>query len=76
MSRATVEKWVKIVAKKANIHKKITPHVFRHSMATHLTVEGVQQVHLATLLGHKELRSTLRYQHLNVEQLRASLMKL
>lgn len=57
-------------ANSAGIKKRVTPHILRHSVATHLTVLGVGQAFIAAILGHVDLRSTIRYQHLCVENLR------
>ncbi|WP_107901212.1 tyrosine-type recombinase/integrase [Gottfriedia solisilvae] len=67
---------LKKVAKKANITKKVTPHILRHSVATHLTVLGVKQAYISEFLGHVDLRSTNRYQHLNVGNLMEAVVKL
>ncbi|MFB6468991.1 tyrosine-type recombinase/integrase [Cytobacillus sp. Hz8] len=57
-------------AEAAGITKRVTPHILRHSVTTHLTVLGVEQVFIAAVLGHIDLRSTSRYQHLCVDNLR------
>lgn len=57
----------------AEIQVKVTPHLIRHCTATHLTLKGADQRYLAAILGHSDLRSTVRYQHLNVENLRDTL---
>lgn len=57
----------------SGLQVKITPHVIRHCTATHLTLKGTDQRYLAAILGHSDLRSTMRYQHLNVENLRDTL---
>ena len=44
--------------------KRIHPHVFRHSIATHLYLAGMQMEDLAQFLGHKSLDSTMIYAHL------------
>ena len=36
----------------------------------HLTIKNVEQRKIATILGHTELRSTMRYQHLSIDHLR------
>lgn len=56
--------------------KRITPHILRHCMATHLTIAGVSQRYLTELLGHVDLRSAYRYQQLNVEDLRDSINRI
>lgn len=48
----------------------LTPHTLRHCTATHLTIKKVPQHTIASILGHADLRSTMRYQHLAVDHLR------
>lgn len=70
VSAADVRLKLKKYAKAANIDKHITPHSIRHSTATHLTIKKVDQRTIASILGHSDLRSTMRYQHLAIEHLR------
>ncbi|MBB3868684.1 tyrosine-type recombinase/integrase [Parageobacillus toebii NBRC 107807] len=64
------------IAKLAGINKRVTPHILRHCTATHLTLLNVDQKYIASILGHVDLRSTARYQQLNVENLRPAVNKL
>lgn len=73
ISAADVRSKLKKAAILAHIQKKITPHTLRHTTATHLTLKKVDQRTIAAILGHADLRSTMRYQHLSVEHLRGPL---
>ena len=44
--------------------KKITPHSFRHSYATHLIEAGVDLLEVQKILGHHSILTTARYTHL------------
>jgi len=47
------------------IGKRITPHILRHSYASNLVSGGVPLLEVSRLLGHKDLKSTMRYSHLD-----------
>lgn len=54
---------MKNAAKKANINKTVTPHVLRHSFATHLMDQGIALPKIQKLLGHKDVKTTMIYTH-------------
>ena len=60
-----IQKAVRRAARKAEIHKRVTPHTFRHCFATHLLMAGVPLPVVSKALGHKDVRTTMdHYCHL------------
>lgn len=62
-STSSVVEIIRSAARKAGIDKRITPHKFRHSYATHLLEDGVDIRLIQELLGHESIKTTQIYSH-------------
>lgn len=65
-SERSVQEVVRKAAKKAGIALKVTPHMLRHSFATHLLDIGTQLPYIKELLGHKDIKTTMIYTHVSL----------
>jgi integrase/recombinase XerD len=62
-SETSIVKVIQRAAKKAGISKRVTPHMLRHSFATHLISKGSALPYVQKLLGHSNIKTTLIYTH-------------
>lgn len=74
MSRVWVFLVIKEAVKTAGIEKKISPHTFRHTFATHLIEGGADLKVVQDLLGHESITTTEIYTHLDTAYLRETIM--
>ncbi len=74
LTRAMIFTIVKELALKADIRKKISPHTFRHSFATHLIEGGADLRAVQEMLGHESILTTEIYTHIDRSFLRDTLI--
>lgn len=74
LSRVMVFYVIKDLAAKAGIKKKMSPHTFRHSFATHLVEGGADLRAVQEMLGHESITTTEIYTHLDRQFLRDNIL--
>ena len=75
LTRVMIFTIVKNLAKAANLQKKISPHTFRHSFATHLLENGADLRAIQQMLGHESITTTEIYMHLDTSHLKETVLK-
>lgn len=73
LSRVMVFLIIKELAQKINLKKKISPHTFRHSFATHLIEGGADLRAVQEMLGHESITTTEIYTHLDRDYLKQTI---
>lgn len=68
LSKDGIEHIVSCIGKDARLKKKLTPHVLRHSIATHLLRKGAPLVQIQCMLGHARPDTTEIYAHTDTTQ--------
>ena len=63
---------VKHYGRDAGIEKHVTPHVWRHTCATHLVADGANIAYVQRLLGHRSLRTTQIYTRTTIAEIKAT----
>ena len=74
LTRVMIFTIIKQLAEKIGLKKKISPHTFRHSFATHLIEGGADLRAIQEMLGHESITTTEIYTHLDREFLRDAIL--
>ncbi|HOO83148.1 MAG: site-specific tyrosine recombinase XerD [Prolixibacteraceae bacterium] len=75
LSRVMIFTIIKSLAEKVGLDKKISPHTFRHSFATHLIEGGADLRVVQEMLGHESILTTEIYTHLDRDYLKDAINK-
>jgi len=75
LSRVMIFLIIQKLKKKIGLSKKISPHTFRHSFATHLIEGGANLRAVQEMLGHESITTTEIYTHLDSDYLRSNIIE-
>ncbi len=73
LTRAMIFTLVRSLTEAAGIRKKVSPHTFRHSFATHLLENGANLRAIQQLLGHESITTTEIYTHIDIHFLKKTI---
>ena len=75
LSEQSVRNIIASIAQQAGIQQHITPHMFRHTLATYLLDGGVDCRQIQKILGHSSIKITERYTSVSLEMQKAALIQ-
>ena len=70
LTTRAIEYMLEELATEAGVFRRITPHMLRHSFASHLLENGMNIRYLQSMLGHSNLSTTEIYTHLSIQELK------
>ena len=70
LGATTVSELIHKTAARAGIRSRVTCHLWRHTVATHMLQNGANLLHVQEMLGHRKLETTQRYLHLTILDLK------
>ena len=73
LSRVSMFKTIRSLAQLAGIQREISPHIFRHSFATHLIEHGADLRVIQEMLGHEDISTTEIYTHVDSSRWQAEI---
>ncbi len=76
LTRVMVFYVIRDAVERAGIDKTVSPHIFRHSFATHLLAGGASVRQVQEMLGHESIETTEIYTHLDTSRLRETIEKI
>jgi integrase/recombinase XerD len=76
LTRVMVFYVIRDAVERAGIEKSVSPHIFRHSFATHLLAGGASIRQVQEMLGHESIETTEIYTHLDTSRLRETVEKI
>ena len=75
LKKEAVEKIVRTIGQRAGLDRSLTPHLFRHTLATMLLQRGTPITEVQKILGHVDINTTTIYAKVSDEDVKTSHMK-